>query len=48
LWIKELIAEDIYKEMFPVRMGSVYHEQRFTTGWQIFADDEEVETKGRN
>jgi hypothetical protein len=45
LWIKGLIAKDIYKEIFPVTAGSVCRVKRFTTGDKYFADYEEVETE---
>jgi hypothetical protein len=47
LWIKELTAKDIHKEMFPVYVGSVCHVKRFHLGGKRFADDEEVETEVR-
>jgi hypothetical protein len=35
------------KKFFLFTLASVCHVKRFTSGWQTFADDEEVETKVR-
>jgi hypothetical protein len=37
----------LIKKCFLFTVGSVWHVKRFTTGWQTFADDEEVETETR-
>jgi hypothetical protein len=42
-WAKGLSAKDINKEMFPVYGAKCCRVKQFTTGWQIFADGEEVD-----
>jgi hypothetical protein len=44
LWAKGLNAMDIHKEIFPVYSGKCLSRKTLTTGRQIFAYDEEVET----
>jgi hypothetical protein len=47
LWVNELNANDIHKEVFPNYGGSACSVKRFNLDGRYFADDEEIETEVR-